>query len=394
MRWPPDLAELAVALGLRLRRAGVVVGLMGIEAFVRGLAACPPDSLDSLYWVARVTLVKRAEDLEAFEEVFAEAFSGITAKEDLATRGQRGLPGIPGEDSYTPRTGSSGIEEAGLGLPWTTLPKAVAQEVTEVEPDLRLPERLASSIEAVADVPFEALDHADLALLDHWLTAALRSWPRRRARRLGRHHAGHQVSLRPTLARARRTGFEAVELVRTRPLQRTRPVVMLCDVSESMQHQAAAYFHLMRAVARTTDAEVFAFATRLTRLTPVLAQASAELAIEQATAKVADRFGGTRIASNLRALLSSSRGNACRGAIVVVASDGWDADPPEQLAKAMAKLRRRAYRVIWLNPRVAAPHFAPEVGAMAAALPYVDDLLPANTIRSLADVVSAIVVQR
>ena len=166
---------------------------------------------------------------------------------------------------------------------------------------------------------------------------------------------------------------------------------MLCDVSESMQHQAAAYFHLMRAVARTTDAEVFAFATRLTRLTPVLAQASAELAIEQATAKVADRFGGTRIASNLRALLSSSRGNACRGAIVVVASDGWDADPPEQLAKAMAKLRRRAYRVIWLNPRVAAPQFAPEVGAMAAALPYVDDLLPANTIRSLADVVSAIV---
>ena len=191
-----------------------------------------------------------------------------------------------------------------------------------------------------------------------------------------------------------RTGFEAVELVRTRPLQRTRPVVMLCDVSESMQHQAAAYFHLMRAVARTTDAEVFAFRDTPHPSYSCPRPGSAELAIEQATAKVADRFGGTRIASNLRALLSSSRGNACRGAIVVVASDGWDADPPEQLAKAMAKLRRRAYRVIWLNPRVAAPHFAPEVGAMAAALPYVDDLLPANTIRSLADVVSAIVVQR
>ena len=113
--------------------------------------------------------------------------------------------------------------------------------------------------------------------------------------------------------------------------------------------------------------------------------------MQQATAKVTDRFGGTRIATSVLELLSSSRGNACRGAIVLIASDGWDSDPPGQLGVAMARLRRRAHRIIWLNPRMAAPGFAPEVASMAAALPFCDELLPADTIGALLDVVSAIV---
>jgi hypothetical protein len=158
-----------------------------------------------------------------------------------------------------------------------------------------------------------------------------------------------------------------------------------------MEGYAAAYFHLMRAVALTADAEVFAFATTLTRLTSVLACRSATEAIQQATEKVTDRFGGTRIASNVRALLNSRHSGATRGAIVIIASDGWDSDAPDQLAKAMARLHRRAHQVLWLNPRAAAPGFAPLVGAMAAALPYCDHLLPAHSVRALADVVDAIV---
>jgi len=161
-------------------------------------------------------------------------------------------------------------------------------------------------------------------------------------------------------------------------------------VSQSMQAQATAYLHLMRAFALRSDAEVFAFATRLTRLTPVLAHHSAEDAIEQATALVTDRFGGTRIATNLQALLASRHRNAVRGAIVVVGSDGWDSDPPEAVAAAMARLRRRAHRVLWMNPRAGAPGFQPTVATMAAALPYCHDLLPADTFSSLAGVVRAV----
>jgi uncharacterized protein len=105
---------------------------------------------------------------------------------------------------------------------------------------------------------------------------------------------------------------------------------------------------------------------------------------------VLDRFGGTRIATNIQALLSSHHGGSVRGAVVIVASDGWDSDSPEQLGAAMARLKRRAYRVIWMNPRAAAPGFEPRVATMAAALPYCDRHLPADTFRSLARVIAEI----
>ena len=136
---------------------------------------------------------------------------------------------------------------------------------------------------------------------------------------------------------------------------------------------------------------MFAFAATLPRLTAVLAHTSAETAIEEATGRVEDRFGGTRIAANLRALLASRHGERCRGALVVVASDGWDTDPPEAMVAAMARLRRRAHRIVWLNPRLAAPGYEPRVGGMAAALPFCDAVLPADTVSGLADVVAAIV---
>jgi uncharacterized protein with von Willebrand factor type A (vWA) domain len=385
-----DRAGFAVAFALRLREAGVAVGFSSIESFARGLEVCPPDSMGSLYWVARVTLLPGWADLERFDAVFAAVFSTKVLSLDPNAR-RRGTP-TPGDDKswYSRLPAGAGADEDGLGLPWATLPRAVGPAAMDETPSLAVPERLASEAEAVADIPFEALDRADLALLDDWLLAALRRWPRRRSRRLATHHAGRRVGLRQTVARARRTGFEPVELVRTRAVRRPRRMVMLCDVSQSMQHHAAAYLHLMRAVVMVADAEVFAFSTSLTRLTAVLTHHSPEIAVEQATAKVTDRFGGTRIATNVRALLSSRHGDACRGAIVVVASDGWDSDPPEALAAAMARLRRRAYRVIWLNPRLSAPGFAPLVGGMAAALPYCDAVLPADTVRALSDVVAAI----
>jgi uncharacterized protein with von Willebrand factor type A (vWA) domain len=150
-----------------------------------------------------------------------------------------------------------------------------------------------------------------------------------------------------------------------------------------MQAQAAAYLHLMRAFTTVADAEAFAFATGLTRLTQALRQTSPRQAIAQATEAVTDRFGGTRIAANLSALLDSHHGNTLRGALVLLASDGWDSDPPDRLATAMARLRRRAHRILWLNPRAGAPGFTPRVAAMAAALPFCDAMLPAATFADL-----------
>ncbi len=384
-----DRASFAVAFAVRLRRHGVPVGFTGVEALTRAMQVCRLDSLSRLYWVARISLVRQRSEIEAFDAVFAEVFADVVLALDPHSRRKPIAPPGGDDDAFAPVPAPSSERQDGAGLPWATLPPVVAT-AEDSSSRFRVPERLPSDLATLPDIPFEQLSDSDVELLGTWLSAALVNWPLRRSRRFAIDPAGHRISIRPTIARSRRTGWEPIDLIRSRPARRPRRVVMLCDVSQSMQAQAAAYLHLMRALALLADAEVFAFATRLTRLTAVLAHKSTSVAIEQATAKVTDRFGGTRIATNVQALLASHHSGSVRGAIVIIGSDGWDSDPPEQLAAAMARLRRRAYRVIWMNPRAAAPQFEPLVATMAAALPYCDELLPADTFRALAEVGTAI----
>ncbi|MFI7540723.1 VWA domain-containing protein [Actinoplanes sp. NPDC049599] len=346
-----------------------------MDDFVRALGVCPPRSRDELYWSARVSLVRRQADLAAFERVFRGVFDDAVIVAPRRGAGPRG-------DSFVSLPASEGSPDGG-GLPWATLPPVVG-DAEEAGAERSVPERRPSGLAGLADRPFEELDAAQVAALGERLRAA--DWPSRRTRRARIGASGRRIALRPTLTRARRTGWEPVALVRSRPERRPRRVVLLCDVSQSMQAQATAYLHLMRAFATVADAEVFAFATTLTRLTVVLRHTSAVAAVERAGEIVTDRFGGTRIATNLRALLASHHGNAVRGAVVVIGSDGWDSDPPAELAAVLARLRRRAYRIIWMNPRAGVAGFAPQVGAMAAALPFCDRLVPAGTFDDLAQV--------
>ncbi|MFJ9543192.1 VWA domain-containing protein [Streptomyces sp. NPDC101225] len=382
-----DRAAFCVAFADRLRRHGVAVELTATQDFVRALVAVAPMSRTQLYWAARITLVRRRPDLarfdEVFEAVFGEALLSVDphARRDGARSGPRGVdarPPAPGEPYDV--SGASGDRS---GLPWATLPPVDADAGHDDDVALSVPQRLPSELADCLDVPFEQLDAVQAQLLGQWLERGLREWPVRRSRRYAVRPGGPRVAIRETAARARRTGWDPVHLVRTGPVRRPRRVVVLCDVSRSMQAQARAYLHLMRALTLTTHAEVFAFATSLTRLTTTLGNRSTEAALEEATERVADRFGGTRIAHCLSALLASHHGGTVRGAVVLIGSDGWDGDPPERLAAAMARLRRRAHLVVWLNPRAAAPGFAPRTTTMAAALPHVDLLLPADTFADL-----------
>ncbi|SCF07898.1 hypothetical protein GA0070607_5259 [Micromonospora coriariae] len=374
-----DRAAFAVAFAGRLRHAGVPAGLTDIDDFVRALDASPPDSMSTLYWTARISLVRRHADLSAFDRVFAAVFADAPP---LPPPNRSATPAGDRDDVHVPVPTGTADEGPGGGLPWATLPPAVAQ-APESDTALRLPERRPSALAGLADRPFDELDAAQLTLLGDALRAAVAGWPTRRARRHAVSPTGRRIALRPTITRARGTGWEPVEVVHERPVRRPRRVVLLCDVSESMRAQATAYLHLMRAFAVVAEAEAFAFATTLTRLTVVLRHTSAAEAVAQASAAVTDRYGGTRIATNLRTLLSSRHADAVRGAVLVIGSDGWDSDPPDELAAVMARLRRRAYRIVWLNPRAGAPGFAPRAGGMAAALPYCDRLLPAGTFGDL-----------
>jgi uncharacterized protein len=384
-----DHAAVAAAFGLRLRSAGVAIGLSEIEVFTAALGTRHPTSLTDLYWTARVTLVRRPADLALFDAVFAHVFGAAPIPLGPAARLRRGPtppppPGPAGRHSPAP------VAAGDDTLPWATLAPGAGRAGGEDGAGSGVPERLPSALAAVADVPFDAFDASLLESLDRWLTDALRSWPTRPARRLVVDPRGRRVSLRRTMAAGRRQAFEPAHLVRTGPVRRRRRLVLVCDVSRSMEPYAAAYLHLARAAATVAGAEVFAFATDLTRLTAVLLATSPDAALERATAAVADRFGGTRIAHNIDALLASRHGESVRGAVVVVASDGWDSGAPEALGRATARLRRRAHRLLWLNPRAAAPDFTPGTGGMAAALPNCDAVLPAHTVAAMADVVAAL----
>lgn len=385
-----DRAAFASSLGLRLRHEGIAVPLRSIGVFVDALAAAAPDTRSRLNWLARITLVHHQDDLATFDIVFDAVFADAVLSLDPVARRQAAATVIA-DDRPKTVPGATSTGEQMSGLPWATLPNAAAPSGADAdETDLALAERRPSDVEALADLPFAELTAPDRAMLGAWLETALVAWPTRRSRRSAPHPSGRRVALRSTLERSRRTGWEPVRLVRVRARPRPRRVVMLCDVSQSMQTYASAYLHLMRGAVLAADAEVFAFATSLTRLTVKLAHSSADAAVEAAAESVVDRFGGTRIATNVRALLASHHGEATRGSVVIIASDGWDSDPPDELGAVMERLHRRAHRVLWLNPRVSADGYAPMVGGMAAALPWCDELLPAHDLRALVDVAAAI----
>jgi len=385
-----DRASFAIGLTDRLRRRGASATTGDAAVFAAALERSPLEEPLDVYWVGRLCLVHRACEIPIWDELYRLVFEAVELDVGRPGSSARGAPSAAADDErLAPVRGTDGGPEQGSALPWATLP-ALQTAVEAEDEGVALPQRLPSELSAIGDQPFDALDPADLARLGEWLEQAFSRWPTRRSRRLEPRTGGPYVDLRRTLGRARRTGWEPAVLVRSAHRRRPRRLVLVCDVSRSMEAYATSYLHLMRAAVQASDAEVFAFATELSRLTPVLAHRSVDVALERAGAVVTDRFGGTRIASNLTTLLRSRHGDLLRGAVVVIASDGWDSDPPEQLDRVMARLRRRAYRVFWLNPRAGAEGFEPRVGAMAAALPYCDRLLPAHTLRALVDAIAVV----
>ncbi|MFQ6329817.1 vWA domain-containing protein [Nocardia sp. CWNU-33] len=388
-----DLAAFAVAVVARLRRGGVAVAPSGPALFVQALRRMAPRSRTEFYWAARLTLVDRMQDLAAFDAVFATVFADAVLGVDPPSRTRS----LPTERPSAPRVSGQGQSRQSGEVPWVTTRSAVVAD-RSTDQGVALPDVLPSRLAARAQEPFDHFDPDDLRTVGTWLEQASAHWPQRSSRRYENHPHGKRIDFRATMNNSRRTGWESAVLVRTRPRSRPRRIVMICDVSRSMQPYSTIYLHLMRAAMqrRSPDRpEVFAFSTSLTRLTSVLAHRSPDVAVARANDKAVDRYGGTHIGRCLGTLLATPSGNAVRGAVVVIASDGWDSDTPDVLARAMARIRRRAWRVIWLNPRAGDSRFQPATGAMAAALPYCDVMMPAHTLAGMhafiQDLASAVV---
>jgi uncharacterized protein with von Willebrand factor type A (vWA) domain len=172
---------------------------------------------------------------------------------------------------------------------------------------------------------------------------------------------------------------------------------VLCDISGSMEPYARALLQLVYCAAASGGprAEVFTFATRLTRLTRVLAKVRPEVALERAGQAAPDWSGGTRIGEALKVFLDRfGAAGVARGAVVLIISDGWETGDATQLGLQMQRLSRLAYRIVWANPRTASPRYQPLVAGMAAALPYCDAIVSAHSLQALDDLITALATPR
>jgi uncharacterized protein with von Willebrand factor type A (vWA) domain len=385
-----DLPPLVGAFGRRLHDAGLPVGAERAARFARALTLTRGRagmvSRRRLYWTARAVFVSDPSQVGIFDRVFAEVFGG--GRSESAPAGEEAdVRRVAPSDDDHPAAESETPAAAGAAA--ATAPRRRGGEPSVEE--LPVPV-LASDEEMLRGKRFDALDADELAMLYRLMGRLVLATPWRRTRRAERWRHGSSIDLRRTLRGSLRTGGDPIRLARRRRRVVRRRLVLLCDISGSMEPYARAYLQFLTCAAGAgAETEAFAFATRLTRLTRALHSRRPERAIQRAAATAPDWSSGTRIGDALRSFNDRhGRRGMARGAVVVILSDGWERGEPALVAREMERLSRLAHRIVWVNPRVAASGFAPRAGGMAAALPFCDALVSGHTLAALEDVVAAI----
>jgi uncharacterized protein len=396
---------MAAAFGVALHNAGLPVGPDRCERLARAVTVMNATSLAELRACALATMVSDPSQMPTFDRVFAAIFGGPSPFGNQLPPVQPAFPRA-GADSGPPPAASSAAEAGG----WTSGTQiAQAGPPSDEDDGDDLPEapavhRVASATERLRSRDFTELSPAELHQLVSLMRNLTLAIPPRRTRRFRGPRQGKHPDLRRTMRQARRYGGEVIRLSHQARVLRPRRLVVLCDISGSMEPYARALLMLMYVLygaqslgthPQTRGAqsrpELFSFATRLTRLTPALAAASPDTMLAKASEAAPDWSGGTRIGVALKEFNDryGTRGMA-RGAVVLIISDGWETGDPELLGQQMARLARVAYRIVWANPRTQSPRYRPEVGGMAAAWPYCDAVVSAHNLDALDDLLAAL----
>ncbi len=357
---PYDAVDSLVGLAATLRGTGVQASTDRVHAAVQALAELDPMRTADVYWAGRLTLCGSSDELARYDLAFRAYFGdrpGAVVRRQRLTTTQLQLVAEPGEAG----TSGEGDQEAA--------PRVAA----------------ASTV--------EQLRHRDVTLLDtaerehlRRLLAAMRLPGERRVTRRLRPSLRGQVDGGRTLRAWLAAGGEPARLRHRAPGTRARRVVLLVDVSGSMEGYADALLRFAHAASHrgAGATEVFAMGTRLTRITREMALRDPDAAMTAVATALVDAGGGTRLGELLKQFLDQwgQRGTA-RGAVVVLLSDGWERGDASLLGEQVARLHRLSHRVVWSNPRKAAPGYAPLAAGMAAALPHVDDFVEGHSLAAL-----------
>jgi uncharacterized protein with von Willebrand factor type A (vWA) domain len=350
-----------VTFGRILREAGLEVGPGRISDALTGLDCLDIRNRDDVYWTLRTTLVSRAEELESFDRAFAAWFLRLPSRPPYRGTLPVDKPPRLSERTRTDRTGND---------------DRPGDEVTEIG---------WSSHEVLRRKDFAAMTAEEFAQLSKAIAEVAASRPLRRSRRLRPHARGRSLDLRRLARRSLARGGDPIERTFRRRIEVPRKLVLLCDVSGSMEAYTRALLLFMHAaVGSGRGVEVFVFGTRLFRLTDEFKTRDPEEALAAAARRVVDWAAGTRIGASLKTFNDTwGRRALTRGAAVVIVSDGWEREDPALVAREMARLQRAAYAIVWVNPLKGNPEYQPLAEGMRAALPFVDRFVAGHNLTSL-----------
>jgi uncharacterized protein len=383
-----DVAEVAARFGAELRRAGLPVGPGRSQRFAAAVMLVQPATRRELFDCALATLVSSKEHAETLLAVFNQVFGSPDGRGPLpgVSVAAPGAPGQPQPPQIADAASAARLHAEAI----VSIQDSAEAEQPDSDREIEQP-YLGSSVERLAGADFAELSPAELAEL----TAAMRqitlAVPTRRSRRRKRRPGGRRTDMRSTLRQARRTGGHAFRLIGEVPAKRPRRLVVLCDISGSMEPYARAMIQLLYCAAGGAGAEVFSFATRLTRLTTALARSTPAAALARAAETAPDWHGGTKLGQALKEFNDRyGRRGMARGAVVLIISDGWDTGDPELVRREMQRLSLVAFRIVWMNPRTKSAGYQPLAAGMAAAWPYCDAVVSGHSLQAVDQLAAAL----
>ena len=377
---PADVGEGAILpnllmFGEVLRRLGLEIGSANMLDLVRATEYVPiGGNRNDFRLAARALLVHRRGDLELFDEAFQ-----VFWRRPAHGRSMRDLRSMGEERRYrTPRVAPH-REDTSDGPPGDD----GSEDANDRQPVVDL-QRSFSAREVLRQRDFAEFTPAEVSAARSLMADLAWDLGRRRTRRLTLGD-GSDIDLRRSMRRSLSHGGEMLELARRARKTKPRPLILICDVSGSMERYTRMLLHFVHTVAVSGQRlEAFLFATRLTRITRHLDARGVDQAVAQVARAVPDWAGGTRIGEAVKTFNYRWARRVLRsGAVVLVISDGWDRGDPDLLGREMARLQRSCHRLIWLNPLLGSPTYQPLTRGMQAALPYIDDFLPAHNLHSL-----------
>ncbi len=370
----PDVAAspaaIAVAFSQILRGLGLSVPTSCTHTFAAALCETGLDDRDTTYWVGRSTLVRRMEDIALYDRAFAVFFEGRRSNgiDEVVDEPLSITIAVDTDDDSGDGDDGEASDEDVIELRFSTTEVLRHKDFADYSPD-----ELAQAHELMSHL---RLIGAPRASLRRGPTTRRTSTP----------------DIRRTVRSAIRAGGEPIERHHLAPTPRLRRLVLLLDVSGSMEPYARALLRFVHAaVAGRQKVEAFTLGTRLTRITRELTSRDPDIAVRAAGQRVADWSGGTRLGTGLRQFNDEwgVRGLA-RNSIVVILSDGWDRGEPEELRAEMERLQRITHRLIWVNPLKVTPGYAPLARGMAAALPYVDHFVEGHSVAAMEELTRVI----